>query len=193
VEFEVDNEYIMSAKDLCTINFLDQVMDAGVSVLKLEGRGRSADYVFTVTQCYREAIDAWKEGTYTKEKVEGWMKRLETVFNRGFWEGYYLGKTMGEWNDEYGSKATKRKVYIGKGLKYFEKAGAGEFKLESQSLAVGEEIMITGPTTGFIQATVNELRIEDKVTDKVKKGDVFTIVINEKIRPSDKLYKVVDA
>lgn len=193
VEFEVDNEYIMSAKDLCTINFLDQVMDAGVRVLKIEGRGRSADYVYTVTQCYREAIDAWTDGTYSQEKVEGWMKRLETVFNRGFWDGYYLGRTMGEWNNEYGSKATKRKVYIGKGLKYFEKAGAGEFKLETQTLSVGEEIMITGPTTGFIQTIVNEIRVDDQLTDKVKKGDVFTMVINEKIRPSDKLYKVVDA
>lgn len=193
VEFEVDNEYIMSAKDLCTINFLDQVMDAGVRVLKIEGRGRSADYVNTVTQCYREAIDAWTDGTYSQEKVEGWMKRLETVFNRGFWDGYYLGRTMGEWNNEYGSKATKRKVYIGKGLKYFEKAGAGEFKLETQTLSVGEEIMITGPTTGFIQTIVNEIRVDDQLTDKVKKGDVFTVVINEKIRPSDKLYKVVDA
>lgn len=193
VEFEVDNEYIMSAKDLCTINFLDQVMDAGVRVLKIEGRGRSADYVYTVTQCYREAIDAWTDGTYSQEKVEGWMKRLETVFNRGFWDGYYLGRTMGEWNNEYGSKATKRKVYIGKGLKYFEKAGAGEFKLETQTLSVGEEIMITGPTTGFIQTIVNEIRVDDQLTDKVKKGDVFTVVINEKIRPSDKLYKVVDA
>lgn len=193
VEFEVDNEYIMSAKDLCTIDFLDQILDAGVSVLKIEGRGRSADYVYTVTKCYREAIDAYHEGTYTQEKIEDWKKRLETVFNRGFWDGYYLGKKMGEWNKEYGSNATKRKIYIGRGLKYFDKSGVGEFKLESHHLNVGDEIMITGPTTGYIETKVSELRLDDKVVDKVNKGDVFTIPVSEKVRPSDKLYKVVDA
>lgn len=193
VEFEVDNEYIMSAKDLCTIDFLDQILDAGVSVLKIEGRGRSADYVYTVTKCYREAIDAYNEGTYTREKTEEWKKRLETVFNRGFWDGYYLGKQMGEWNDEYGSKATKRKIHIGRGLKYFEKSGVGEFKLESHSLATGDEVMITGPTTGYVETTVTELRLDDKVVNKVSKGDVFTFKVAEKVRPSDKLYKVVAA
>lgn len=193
VEFEVDNEYIMSAKDLCTIDFLDQILDAGVSVLKIEGRGRSADYVYTVTKCYREAIDAYHEGTYTQEKIEDWKKRLETVFNRGFWDGYYLGKKMGEWNKEYGSNATKRKIYIGRGLKYFDKSGVGEFKLESHHLNVGDEIMITGPTTGYLETKVSELRLDDKVVDKVNKGDVFTIPVSEKVRPSDKLYKVVDA
>ncbi|MCC6372436.1 MAG: U32 family peptidase [Bacteroidia bacterium] len=193
VEFEVDNEYIMSAKDLCTIDFLDQILEAGVSVLKIEGRGRSADYVYTVTKCYREAIDAFSDGSYTNEKVVEWKKRLETVFNRGFWDGYYLGKKMGEWNDEYGSKATKRKVYVGKGLKFFEKALAGEFKLETQSLSVGDEIMITGPTTGYIETKVAELRMDNKLVEKVTKGDVFTFPLNEKIRPSDKLYKLVDA
>lgn len=193
VEFEVDNEYIMSAKDLCTIDFLDQILDAGVSVLKIEGRGRSADYVYTVTKCYREAIDSYNEGTYTQEKIEDWKKRLETVFNRGFWDGYYLGKKMGEWNKEYGSNATKRKIYIGRGLKYFEKSGVGEFKLESHNLNVGDEIMITGPTTGYIETKVAELRLDDKAVEKVNKGDVFTFPVSEKVRPSDKLYKVVDA
>lgn len=193
VEFEVDNEYIMSAKDLCTIDFLDQILDAGVSVLKIEGRGRSADYVYTVTKCYREAIDACHNGSYTQEKIEDWKNRLETVFNRGFWDGYYLGKKMGEWNKEYGSNATKRKIYIGRGLKYFDKSGVGEFKLESHHLNVGDEIMITGPTTGYIETKVSELRLDDKVVDKVNKGDVFTIPVSEKVRPSDKLYKVVDA
>ena len=193
VEFEVDNEYIMSAKDLCTIDFIDQILDAGVSVLKIEGRGRSADYVYTVTKCYREAIDSYNEGTYSQEKTEKWKKCLETVFNRGFWDGYYLGKKMGEWNKEYGSNATKRKIYIGRGLKYFEKASVGEFKLESHSLEAGDEIMITGPTTGYIETKVTELRLDDKVVEKVNKGDVFTLPVSEKVRPSDKLYKVVDA
>jgi len=193
VEFEVDNEYIMSAKDLCTIDFIDQILDAGVSVLKIEGRGRSADYVYTVTKCYREAIDSYNEGTYSQEKTGEWKKRLETVFNRGFWDGYYLGKKMGEWNKEYGSNATKRKIYIGRGLKYFEKASVGEFKLESHSLEAGEEIMITGPTTGYIETKVTELRLDDKVVEKVYKGDIFTLPVSEKVRPSDKLYKVVEA
>lgn len=193
VEFEVDNEYIMSAKDLCTIDFLDQILDAGVSVLKIEGRGRSADYVYIVTKCYREAIDAYNEGTYSTDKIDTWKKSLETVFNRGFWDGYYLGKKMGEWNKEYGSNATKRKIYIGRGLKYFDKSAVGEFKLESHDLKVGDEIMITGPTTGYIETTISELRLDDKSVEKVNKGDVFTLPVNEKVRPSDKLYKVVDA
>jgi putative protease len=193
VEFEVDNEYIMSAKDLCTIDFLDQILDAGVSVLKIEGRGRSADYVYTVTKCYREAIDAYNNGAYTQEKIADWKERLATVFNRGFWDGYYLGKKMGEWNKEYGSNATKRKIYIGRGLKYFEKSAIGEFKLESHSLEVGDEIMITGPTTGYVETKVSELRLDDKAVEKVNKGDVFTLPVAEKVRPSDKLYKVVDA
>lgn len=193
VEFEIDNEYIMSAKDLCTIDFLDKVADAGVTVLKIEGRGRSADYVLTVTKCYREALDALENGTYTPEKVAAWKERLSTVFNRGFWDGYYLGRTMGEWSNEYGSKATKRKVYLGKGLKYFENARVGEFKLEAQSLSVGDEVLITGPTTGVVQTIVSELRIDDHLSEKVKRGDVFTFPVEEKVRPSDKLYKLVDA
>lgn len=193
IEFEVDNEYIMSAKDLSTIGFLDQILDAGVSVLKLEGRGRSADYVYTVTKCYREAIDAYQDGSYSREKVADWEARLATVFNRGFWDGYYLGRKMGEWNDVYGSKATKRKIYIGKGIKFFEKASVAEFKLETHSLSVGDEIMVTGPTTGYIEAKVSEMRINDQPVDKVNRGDQFSIHLSEKIRPSDKLYKVVDA
>ncbi|HMX83759.1 MAG TPA: peptidase U32 family protein [Saprospiraceae bacterium] len=193
IEFEVDNEYIMSAKDLSTIGFLDQILDAGVSVLKLEGRGRSADYVYTVTKCYREAIDAYKDGSYSRENVANWEARLATVFNRGFWDGYYLGRKMGEWNDVYGSKATKRKIYIGKGIKFFEKASVAEFKLETHSLSVGDEIMVTGPTTGYIEAKVSEIRINDQPVEKVNRGEQFSIHLSEKIRPSDKLYKVVDA
>lgn len=193
VEFEVDNEYIMSAKDLCTIDFLDRILDAGVRVLKIEGRGRSADYVYTVTKCYREAIESYYEGTYPGDKINDWKARLSTVFNRGFWEGYYLGRKMGEWSDAYGSKATRRKIYLGKGIKYFENVSSGEFRMESQSLEVGDEILITGPTTGVVQTIVNELRVNDRPTGKVKKGDIFSIRLGEKVRPSDKLYKLVDA
>ncbi len=193
VEFEIDNEYIMSAKDLCTIDFLDKVIDAGVTVLKIEGRGRSADYVYTVIKCYREAIDAYYDGTYGPEKFEKWKTRLSTVFNRGFWDGYYLGRTMGEWSNEYGSKATKKKIYIGKGLKYYENAGVAEFKLESHTLSLGDEILVTGPTTGIVQTFVDEIRVEDKTADKIGKGTVFTVKMEEKVRPSDKLYKLVDA
>ncbi len=193
IEFEIDNEYIMSAKDLCTIDFLDKVLDAGVSVLKIEGRGRSADYVYTTTQCYREAIDAYQNDTFTPDKIEAWKARLSTVYNRGFWDGYYLGRTMGEWTDDYGSKATKRKVFLGQGVKYFDKIQVGEFYLESNSLSVGDEIIITGPTTGVIQTTVAEMRVNNTPVDKASKGDSFSLPLPQKIRPSDKLYKIVDA
>lgn len=191
IEFEVDNEFIMSAKDLCTIDFIDKILDAGVSVLKIEGRGRSVDYVHTVVKCYNEAIDAYLNGTYTPEKVTVWKEQLSTVFNRGFWDGYYLGRKMGEWCDENGSKSSKRKIYLAKGLKYFDQVNVGEFKCESHSLSVGDEIMITGPTTGYVEMIVDELRVDGKPATKAEKGDVFTLAINEKIRPSDKLYKLV--
>jgi len=191
VEFEVQNEYIMSAKDLCTINFLDKIVDSGVSVLKIEGRGRSADYVYTTTKCYREAIDSINENSYSSEKVENWMLKLSTVFNRGFWDGYYLGRTMGEWSDEYGSKATKRKVYIGKGIKYYENAGVGEFFIEAQGLEIGDELIISGPTTGVVETKLEELRIDDIPVNSAKRGVNITFAIAEKIRPSDKLYKLV--
>ncbi len=189
IEFEVDNEFIMSAKDLCTIDFIDQILDAGVTVLKLEGRGRSVDYVYTVTKCYSEAKQAYLDGTFTPEKIENWKTELSTVFNRGFWDGYYLGRKMGEWCNENGSKSSKRKIYLAKGLKYFDKANVGEFKCESQSLTVGDEIMITGPTTGYLEMKIEELRVDGQLTEKVIKGDTFTIATPERIRPSDKLYK----
>lgn len=191
IEFEVDNEFIMSAKDLCTIDFINKILDAGVSVLKIEGRGRSVDYVHTVTSCYNEAINAYLEGTFTPEKIVNWKEKLSTVFNRGFWDGYYLGKEMGEWCNENGSKSTKRKIYLAKGLKYFEQAKVGEFKCESHSLALGDEVIITGPTTGYLQMEINELRVDGKAVAKVIKGEEFTISTPEKIRPSDKLYKLV--
>lgn len=189
-EFEIQNEYIMSAKDLCTIGFLDKIIAAGVSVLKIEGRARGEEYVYTVTKTYREAIDSIADGTYSKGKIEKWNKELSTVFNRGFWDGYYLGRKMGEWNDEYGSKATKKKIYIGKGIKYFDKIGIGEFKIESQSLEVGDEIMISGPTTGIIQTEIKEMRINDVKKEIAKRGETISIPINQKIRASDKLYKM---
>jgi putative protease len=193
VELEIDNEYIMSAKDLCTIDFLDKIVNAGVQVLKIEGRGRSADYVYTATKCYREAIDAFYDGSYNATLFEGWIERLSTVFNRGFWDGYYLGRTMGEWSNEYGSKATKKKVYVAKGVKYYDDAGVGEFVMEAQTLAKGEEVLITGPTTGVIQTTVAEIRVNNIPTEITKRGENFTVVLNEKIRPSDKLYKLIPA
>lgn len=192
-ELEIDNEYIMSAKDLCTIDFLDKIIDAGVSVLKIEGRGRSADYVYITTQCYREAIDSIYDGTYSQEKIEDWKKRLSTVFNRGFWDGYYLGRKMGEWSKEHGSSATKKKIYLGVGRKYFDKIQVGEFMMETHSLKKGDEIIITGPKTGIIKTKVEEIRMNDNPVEEVKKGDVFSIKVPEKIRPSDKLYKWVDA
>lgn len=191
IELEIDNEYIMSAKDLCTIDFLDKVIGSGVSVLKIEGRGRSADYVYTTTKCYREAIDACEEGSFSAEKIRDWKERLSTVFNRGFWDGYYLGRTMGEWSDEAGSKATKRKVYIGKGVKYYEAAGIGEFLIEAQQVELGDELIITGPTTGVIETRMTEMRTDNQPVESVKRGATITFPVAEKIRPSDKLYKLV--
>lgn len=192
-ELEIDNEYIMSPKDLCTIDFLDQLIDTGISVLKIEGRGRAPEYVATTIKCYREAIDSYAEGTYTKEKVSDWMNRLETVYNRGFWGGYFLGQELGEWTDASGSKATVKKVFLGKGLHYYSKARIGEFKLEAQNLKVGDKILITGPTTGAYETEVTELRVENTIVDEVKRGVEFTMPIDSVIRASDKLYKVVPA
>lgn len=191
IEFEVDNEFIMSAKDLCTIDFIDKILDAGVSVLKIEGRGRSVDYVYTVTKCYNEAIDAYLNGVFSQEKVDAWKSELATVFNRGFWDGYYLGRKMGEWNNENGSKSTKRKIYLAKASKYFDKVKVGEFKCESHQLNTGDEIIITGPTTGYLNLTVNELRVDGVPANSANKGDLFTISVPERIRQSDKLYKLV--
>ncbi len=192
-ELEIDNEYIMSAKDLVTIDFLDKIIEAGVSVLKIEGRGRSADYVYETTQCYREAIDSIYAGTYTQEKIEAWKKRLSAVFNRGFWDGYYLGRKIGEWSKEHGSNATKKKLYLGVGKRYFDKIQVGEFKIETHSLKKGDEIIITGPKTGFIKTKIEEMRVNDITVEEVKKGAVFSIKVPEKIRVDDKLYKWIDA
>ncbi|MCG8410008.1 MAG: U32 family peptidase [Bacteroidales bacterium] len=192
-QLEIDNEYIMSPKDLCTIKFLNKVIDAGVTVLKIEGRARPAEYVKTVAECYNEAINAYLEGNFNEEKIDDWTQRLSSVFNRGFWDGYYLGQKMGEWSHKYGSRATKRKVYIGKTTNYFSKIKVAEFLIESYDLKVGDEILITGPTTGVIKTTVKEIRVDLKNTDKAEKGTVCSVPINDLIRRSDKLYKIVDA
>ncbi|WP_114780688.1 U32 family peptidase [Botryobacter ruber] len=192
-ELEIDNEYIMSAKDLCTIGFLDKLVDAGVQLLKIEGRGRAADYVDTVVRCYREALIALQENSYTPEKIEDWTNRLSKVYNRGFWDGYYLGRKMGEWNDSYGSKATEKKILIGRGIRYFSKLQVGEFSLESHTLKKGDQVLITGPNTGVIRTTVEEMRLDDVAVDNVARGDVFSMKVPEKVKPNDKLYKVVNA
>jgi putative protease len=192
-EYELDSEYIMSAKDLCTIDFIDQIIDAGVTVLKIEGRGRSADYVYTTTKCYREAIDALGTDSYNAEAILGWKERLSTVFNRGFWDGYYLGRKMGEWSNVAGSVATKKKIYIAKGVHYYDKIGVAEFDCEAYSLKVGDEVIITGPTTGYIETKVESIHIENGSTQEVIKGQSFSIPLGEKILTSDKLYKIVSA
>lgn len=191
-ELEIDNEYIMSPKDLSTIGFVNKLLDAGITVLKIEGRARSPEYVKTVTSCYREAVDAYVDGTYTNEKISDWETRLSTVFNRGFWDGYYLGRKMGEWSNEYGSQATTRKKYVGKGMNYFGKLKVAEFLLEADELNVGDKILITGPTTGVIELTVDEMRVDLKAVEKAVKGESFSIAIDSKIRRADKLYKIVD-
>ncbi len=190
-ELEIDNEYIMSAKDLCTIGFLDKLLESGISVLKIEGRGRSADYVDTVVRCYREAVSAIGEGKYTSDRIEAWTEQLETVYNRGFWDGYYLGRKMGEWNDSYGSKTTEKKLFLGKGIKYYGKIKVGEFKMESHGLSIGDRILITGPNIGAYKTKVEELRVDEVVVDSVKKGDTFSIQVDEVIKPSTKLYKIL--
>lgn len=192
VELDIENEYIMSPKDLCTIGFINKMADAGVRVFKIEGRARSAEYVRTVCECYNEAINAWLDNTYDADKIRGWKERLATVFNRGFWDGYYLGQRLGEWSEVYGSRATKKKILLGKVTNYFTKLGVGEFKLESYDLKVGDEVLIQGPTTGTIQLTVSEIRVDLQSVEKVGKGTPFSIPVGEKLRRGDKLYKWVD-
>ena len=193
VELEVDGKYIMSPKDLCTIGFINKLIDAGVRVFKIEGRARSAEYVKTVCECYNEAIDAYADGSYSAEKIEYWKERLSTVFNRGFWNGYYLGQRLGEWSEVYGSKATKKKVCIGKVTNYFTKLHVGEFKLESYDLRVGDEILIMGPTTGVVQMHVPEIRVDLQPVRQVGKGSLFSMPVEPFLRRGDKLYKLIEA
>ena len=191
VELDVDNKYIMSPKDLKTIGFIDRMKKAGVREYKIEGRARSAEYVYTVVQCYKEAIAAVEEGTFTPEKVEEWNKRLATVFNRGFWDGYYLGQKMGEWSEVYGSSATEKKQYVGKGMKYFAKLGVGEFYIEAGEFAPGDKLLITGPTTGALYVEATDIHGDNGPVDKAMKGMRVSIPVPEKVRPSDRLYKIV--
>jgi len=191
-EIEVDNEFLMSPKDLCTIGFLDKVIDSGVTVLKIEGRARSAEYVRVVTECYNEATNSIADGTYAEERIEAWRGRLSTVFNRGFWNGYYLEQRLGEWNTEYGSSAVKRKVYIGKITNYFTKQNVAEIKLENGDLEKGDNILVIGPTTGVEDYIIDEIRVDLKPTEKAVKGELCSIKTSQVLRRSDKVYKVVD-
>jgi putative protease len=191
VELDIDNQYIMSPKDLKTIHFMNKMIDAGVRVFKIEGRARGPEYVKTVVECYSEAIDAYLGGSFTDEKIAAWDERLKTVFNRGFWDGYYLGQRLGEWSKNYGSEATERKIYVGKGMRYFSNIGVAEFLVEAAEVKVGDKLLITGPTTGAIITTLEEARVDLKPVEVVKKRQRFSCKVNEKIRPSDKLYKLV--
>ena len=190
IELDVENQYIMSPKDLKTIHFMNKMMDAGVRVFKLEGRARGPEYVRLVTECYKEAVKAYCEGTFDEEKIAVWDERLRRVFNRGFWDGYYLGQRLGEWSSKYGSGATRKKVYVARGIKYFSGIGVAEFEMESGSLRVGDEILVTGPTTGAVMQTVDEIRVDLKPVEETVKGERFSIKMSEKIRPSDRLYKM---
>ncbi|MEL7600289.1 MAG: peptidase U32 family protein [Proteiniphilum sp.] len=193
IELEIDNEYIMSPKDLKTIHFMNKMMDAGVRVFKIEGRARGPEYVRVVSTCYREAIESYCNDTFTQEKIDEWNEKLATVFNRGFWDGYYLGQRLGEWTHRYGSGATKRKVYVGKAIKHFGNLGVTEFLVETQSVRQGDELLITGPTTGALFVTANDIRVNLESVAEAIKGDHFSIQVNEKIRPNDQLYKMVAA
>ncbi|MDR1739624.1 MAG: U32 family peptidase [Bacteroidales bacterium] len=192
VQIEVDREYLMSPKDLKTIDFLDKIKEAGVSVLKIEGRGRSADYVKTVTHIYKEAVQSLANGTYNSERIEQWNKELATVYNRGFWNGYYLGKNIGEWTKQYGSKATTQKTYIGKITNYFTNIGVAEVKIEAGVLHKGDNYIVIGNTTGVYEDVLNEVRLDLKPVDMVKQGDLCSIPTKELLRRGDKLYLVED-
>ncbi len=192
IELEIDNEYIMSPKDLCTIGFLNKMIEAGVRVFKLEGRARPAEYVLTVCRCYNEALNACLQGSYTTEKIQAWKTQLSTVFNRGFWDGYYLGKRLGEWSEVYGSKATRKKIALGKVTNYFSNLKVGEFKLESADLQKNDEILITGETTGVLEMKVPEMRVDLIPVEKIEKGTLFSMPVPRKVRRGDKLYKWVE-
>lgn len=192
IELEIDNEYIMSPKDLKTVDLLDKVLKAGVRVLKIEGRGRSADYVKTVVKVYREAVNAYFSGDFTTKNIELWNKELSSVYNRGFWDGYYMGRKFGEWTESYGSQATKRKIYVGKVTNFFTKLSVAEIKMETHDLNVGEEFRIIGPTTGVYEDLVPEIRVDMKNVEKTIKGDDCSIPVKELVRRGDKVYKIVE-
>jgi putative protease len=191
IELEIDNEYIMSPKDLKTIGFLNKMLDSGVRVFKIEGRARGPEYVKTVVSCYREAVEACLEGTFTDEKIEGWNLRLSKVFNRGFWDGYYMGQRLGEWSANYGSEATHKKMYIGKVTNYFAKIGVAEILVEAQHISINDEILITGETTGAYEDFIQEMRVELQVVEKAQKGTYFSIKTKDVVRRNDKVYKII--
>ena len=191
IELDVDNKYIMSPKDLKTIHFMDEMIEAGVRVFKIEGRARGPEYVRTVVECYKEAIQSYLDGTFTEEKKQDWDERLKRVFNRGFWNGDYLGQRLGEWSKNYGSEATERKVFVGSGVRYFTKIGVAEFVVEAAEMKVGDKLLITGPTTGALFLTLDEARVDLKPVDVVHKGEHVSFKVPEKVRPSDRLYKLV--
>lgn len=192
-QLEIDNKYIMSPKDLKTVRFIDRMMESGVRVFKIEGRARGPEYVYTVVKTYKEAIRSVLEGTITEEKKDEWDRQLATVFNRGFWDGYYQGQTLGEWNKNYGSNATERKVYIGKGVKYFSKLGVAEFTVEAADFKLGDKLLVTGPTTGVMYLEAKEIRLELDPVEHAPKGTHVSIPVPGKIRQSDKLFKIVEA
>ena len=191
IELEIDNKYIMSPKDLKTVRFIDRMMKSGVRVFKIEGRARGPEYVKTVVECYKEAIQSVLDGTFTEEMKDDWDERLATVFNRGFWDGYYQGQRLGEWNSHYGSCATERKVYVGKGMKYFSKLGVAEFSCEACEFSVGDKMLITGPTTGALYVTVEEIHDDTHAVTTAQKGTRVSFKVPEKVRPSDKLFKII--
>lgn len=193
VELDIDNKYIMSPKDLKTIRFFDRMVGAGVRVFKIEGRARGPEYVLTVVKCYKEALQAIVDGTFTEEKKDDWDRRLATVFNRGFWDGYYLGQRLGEWNDKYGSLATERKEYVGRGVKYYSNIGVGEFIIDSGEILRGDKLLITGPTTGAVYFTASEIRFDLHPVDRAVKGQTISMPIEAKIRKNDKLFRIIPA
>ena len=190
-ELQIDNEYIMSSKDLCTIDVLDKIAETGCNVIKIEGRGRSADYVYTTVKCYKDAIQAMKTGTYTPENIAVWKEKLASVYNRGFWEGYYLGRKFGVWADVGGSKATQKKIYVAKGLRYYPNIKIAEFRLESGNLKVGDDVLLIGPLTGVVHQKVTAIHVDNAPAESVGKGKSFAMPFKKRIRPSDKLYKLI--
>ena len=190
-QLEIDNKYVMSPKDLKTVRFIDRMMDAGVRVFKIEGRARGPEYVYTVVKCYKEAIAAVLDGTFTEEKKDGWDERLAAVFNRGFWDGYYQGQTLGEWNKHYGSVATEKKVLVGKVVKYFSKLGVAEIAVEASEIAQGEKLLVTGNTTGVMYLQADEIRYERKAVDVARQGWRVSVAVPDKVRPNDKLFKLI--
>ena len=193
IEINIENEYIMSPKDLCTIGFINKLSDAGVRVFKIEGRARPGEYVKTVCECYNEAIISYLDETYDSTKIKDWKERLSTVFNRGFWDGYYLGQRLGEWSEVYGSRATKKKILLGKVTNYFSKLGVGEFKIQSYDINIGDDILITGPTTGVQKFKVSELREDESAVNTIIKGKIFSMPVPNKVRRGDNFFKLVDS